>query len=1204
MQKPKYHMFKSNQTVTMLRKLFAGLLALASLCAALLPANAATNQFDYFNTTVGAGGGPANPANGDTSIDGSTLNVGDVVVFDGLVFDVPGSGGDAWGAVNLDGGGYLGLVNAALGVLAETGSTSGNQWQLFLNGTGSSSLFGNATLDTGSNRIHIELTCNQAGSTTNMDYLVEIDQGDTGTYNDMLSGAAAVTFPDNIITLTFGANNAAHEFIQPQPLIGVSTPSPGTNSVLLGSTATFTAAITRGYPVDTAQQWLSNGVPIVGATSLTYTTPPTTSANNGALYSIVVTNLLVPGDVVTSSAATLVVRTAPGFVPFIFPNTTTIAGYGPVTDPGVSISGAQLQKGDTVVFDGILTPNGAQPSDAWTAINIDGAGYGNVTSATLGVLCRQGSGASQLFVNGSAYPANPTGNGAPTNRVRIEFYVSASGSTTNMGWLVEIDQNLSGVFRPAVSGTNLTFPGNTLPLTFGSSGGSSFVVQNPESPVAIFSGPSPASQVVASGASASVGVTVSGWYPAFQWRKNGVAIPSATNQSYTLPAATLADNGDQFTVVLSNRVNSLNVITSAVATVSVLIPNNLSWYPAADATTWDTFTANWTTNGGVSETLFANGNNVTFDNLGYSIGGSTVTVTNTVNPNGVTVNATASSVFVLTGAGSVAGQSLHLTGDGAGSLGLQAASSFATVTIDTGSTLDVGYGGTDDPAFNANFITNNGVIDFQNAGGVLTVAGVITGAGTISQDGAGTTVLSSPNSAYTINAINSGVILIASTPNSGGFVNNAEIQPSSPANVLVIPNSISGSGHFAFTGFQTTVLTGQSTFTGENRLPWSHVVVDNPQALGDANAGATAITGQDNFGGLYLSNNIIWTQPLELDPRLNAGLEATAPHLFNLSGTNDITSPLTFANGQGGSEINVEAANGQLTIDSAGTLANNANNNDNDLNLQGSAVGVWNGNLADSATTLYVVKRGTGVWTLGGADTYTGQTTVSGGTLLVTGQLSGSTNISVLSGGTLGGNGGAISGPVSVAAGGAIAPGGAGSGTLTIDNTLSLAAGSSTSVRINKQAESNDKILGLTSIAYGGTLVVSNLSGILTTNDSFPLFSAASYTGAFTALNPSTPGNDLIWNTNTLAIDGVLRIAAAAGTPPSPANITASVMSGGLLQLSWPAQQAWILEVQTNSLTVGLGSNWVPIPASAATNLVVVPVYRGSGAIFYRLAYP
>jgi hypothetical protein len=78
-----------------------------------------------------------------------------------------------------------------------------------------------------------------------------------------------------------------------------------------------------------------------------------------------------------------------------------------------------------------------------------------------------------------------------------------------MGWMVEIDQNLTGTFLPALTGTNLTFVNNTLPLTFGSSGGSSFVFQDPQSPVSIFSQPNPL-QVVAVGSPVSVGVTVSG----------------------------------------------------------------------------------------------------------------------------------------------------------------------------------------------------------------------------------------------------------------------------------------------------------------------------------------------------------------------------------------------------------------------------------------------------------------------------------------------------------------------------------------------------------------------------------------------------------------------------------------------------------------------------------------------------------------------
>ncbi len=430
-----------------------------------------TNTLNFTNTTAtttsGNGVGPINPSNGATSISGTSLNAGDTVVFDGVVIDVPGSGGDAWGSVDLNGSGYGGVVSAALGVLVETGTTSGNQCQLFLNGSGNSTKFG-ISQGSRTNRVQINLTCTTTGSTTNMNYSVKIDQGVTGTFSATASGAG-VTFANNTISLNFGANNATHLFIQTQPIIAVSSPSPAIATIAAGLKATFTASITQGYPLKTTQQWLSNGVPIIGATNLTYTTPPVNSTYNGTQYSIIVTNLLTPGNVVTSAAATLNVRSTPGIVPFIF-NTTAIPNTSQV-NPAVSIGGSSLLAGDTVVCDAIVATNGplTGSGDGWCAINFNAGGNTEgVTGATLGLLTRLGVGTSQIFTNGISISANnPTSSGALTNHVHVELYPSATGSTTNMGWMVEIDQNLTGTFLPAITGTNLTFTNNTIPLSFG-----------------------------------------------------------------------------------------------------------------------------------------------------------------------------------------------------------------------------------------------------------------------------------------------------------------------------------------------------------------------------------------------------------------------------------------------------------------------------------------------------------------------------------------------------------------------------------------------------------------------------------------------------------------------------------------------------------------------------------------------------------------
>jgi hypothetical protein len=447
------------------------MVALAIAPATIHAAN--TNTFNFNNTTAttssGNAIGPINPASGATSISGASLNTGDAVIFDGVVIDIPGSGSDAWGSVDLNGSGYGGVVNATLGVLVETGTSSGNPCQLFLNGSGTGNKFG-ISQGYRTNRVQIILTCTRTGSTTNMSYAVKIDQGATGTFNAVTNGTG-VNFANNTISLNFGANNASHLFVQTQPVIAVSAPSPAAATVAVGIPATFSETITQGYPINTSQQWLSNGVPIPGATGLTYSTPPTTTDYNGVQYSVVVTNLLTAGNIVTSSAVTLTIRSVPGIVPFIF-NSTDIPNSSQVNplNPPVFISGSSLLVGDTVVFDGIVATNGpfTGGGNGWASINLMAGGYQGVTAAQLGLLVRLGNGTGQLYVNGNGpVSPNPTSSGAATNRAHIELYPSMTGSTTNMGWMVEVDQNLTGTYLPAVTGTNLTFPSNSIPLSFG-----------------------------------------------------------------------------------------------------------------------------------------------------------------------------------------------------------------------------------------------------------------------------------------------------------------------------------------------------------------------------------------------------------------------------------------------------------------------------------------------------------------------------------------------------------------------------------------------------------------------------------------------------------------------------------------------------------------------------------------------------------------
>src|SRR6185437_7556001 len=179
---------------------------------------------------------------------------------------------------------------------------------------------------------------------------------------------------------------------------------------------------------------------------------------------------------------------------------------------------------------------------------------------------------------------------------------------------------------------------------------------------------------------------------------------------------------------------------------------------------------------------------------------------------------------------------------------------------------------------------------------------------------------------------------------------------------------------------------------------------------------------------------------------------------------------------------------------------------------------LYSGTIADSGVTT-LIKIATGMFTLNGSNnTYSGGTTVSGGILRVDntgGSATGSGAVTVSDGGTLAGNG-IISGAVTVNSGGALAPGDP-FGALTISNNLTLAPGSTTFMQIQHSPTTNDAINLSGTLTAGGALTVTNANGTaFTADDTFQLFNAPSYAGAFNtvALPPLSAG--LAWNTNSL----------------------------------------------------------------------------------------
>jgi hypothetical protein len=83
------------------------------------------------------------------------------------------------------------------------------------------------------------------------------------------------------------------------------TTQPANQTVAAGQAATFSIAATGTAPL--SYQWQNGTTPITSATSASYTTPATTSSDNGSQFTVVVSNSL---GTITSNAATLTVTAA------------------------------------------------------------------------------------------------------------------------------------------------------------------------------------------------------------------------------------------------------------------------------------------------------------------------------------------------------------------------------------------------------------------------------------------------------------------------------------------------------------------------------------------------------------------------------------------------------------------------------------------------------------------------------------------------------------------------------------------------------------------------------------------------------------------------------------------------------------------------------------------------------------------------------
>ena len=297
-----------------------------------------------------------------------------------------------------------------------------------------------------------------------------------------IAAAAASSFVFALAACGGGGGGSAGDTAAPTVEKPAITAPPASQSVEAGKTATFTVTATGGETL--AYQWKKNGVDIPSATASTYTTPAASSADNGAKYSVAVSN---SAGTATSSDATL-----------------TVTSPVVVTKPAITMQPAAqtVVLGSTAIFS--VSASGTAPfSYQWKK---NGVNIPNATS--------------------SSYTTPDTSMANNGDLFSVVVSNSAGSVTSNEAKL--------GVSATAVKPAIAT---------------------------------QPAHQSVITGETATFTVTASGTAPfTYQWKKNGANIPSATSDSYTTPATSIADSGLAYSVVVTN---SAGTVTSKDATLTV-----------------------------------------------------------------------------------------------------------------------------------------------------------------------------------------------------------------------------------------------------------------------------------------------------------------------------------------------------------------------------------------------------------------------------------------------------------------------------------------------------------------------------------------------------------------------------------------------------------------------------------------------------------
>jgi autotransporter-associated beta strand protein len=668
-----------------------------------------------------------------------------------------------------------------------------------------------------------------------------------------------------------------------------------------------------------------------------------------------------------------------------------------------------------------------------------------------------------------------------------------------------------------------------------------------------------------------------------------------------------------------------------------------------------------TTNGAVTLTVGGNNSSTTYSgNLtDGGVGGAfafngtgTMTLTGTSSYKGTT--AVDQGILLLTNGGSIscgpttvsAGAELEITGGALTATG----TSELYDTAGSGSTLLIANGSATFASLEGQSANTGGVLIQVNTGGILTASNLFYG-----------------RSGY-----NSGATLpTTGQTNSGLYVDGGTVNVTS--NYTMSANSADQSSVTAEIDAGSVTVAGILTIGLNNTGRWSVMDVNGGTlTVNDTNIGISLGATNAGLAALLVRNGMVTANIITMGgPAANAYTAGATAEIYQTNGTLylgsggivqpqtvNVASIIQLGSGTLGATANWSCSIPGQTItlgvnggDTYTIQAADASNVPHNISLLNQTLtGVGN-----------LVKTGGGTLALNGdTNTWTGTTTVSAGTLALTGDgtnsgvlLDTTPTINIIAPGVLDVTGlldqtlhlsdpyvgqgsaqaltgnGTVTGSVIVENGGyggtgaaaSLAPAGAtpnSFGNFTITGNLTNTSAIILKVDHPPTGAINDEVTALTMTNFADlaessvvpTLTIVNTNYDLQTGDTFKLFNITGGNYAHIGNNltitlPTTSpvtSTSYTWDTTQLAVNGTIKLThgVAPTIPITPTNIVFG-LTGRTLTISWPASyKGWSL--QSNSINIAVPADWYTVPGSPAVTSenITIPT---TGSVYFRLYY-